>query len=409
MLATGAYLHKERKVRMTFSTRASLALMVGLALLLPACGGGGTAHPGPTPTPTGNAADFVCPTADGTSSVARTGGVSGAEATRRGIARAPKATLTSISRIAVEYDRNALGRSTAAFARTESSVGSTLAQTFDYPTLGKTIHVLSVAPAQALTAMTTLRAQSGVLNVAPTGQKRYALTSTALMVNNNYFPGFTAAQTGSSATNAAFPYEAASIPGQWDMHAIRMEYAFGYSNNSNTTTTAFPNALGTHSVKLAVIDTGQDTLHPDLAANIVYQKCFITNEAGTAQSTSNFSTDPQGHGTDVTGIAAAVTNPSGSHPTDLGFAGAGGNIGIMAYRVFPTPDDNCSNPNSNDPVCGSSTADIASAIDDAVANGASVISLSLGGGSCSSPGVDSDPVEGAAVTNAISHNVIVVA
>ncbi len=316
--------------------------------------------------------------------------------------RAPKVSLTSISRIAVEYDRAALARSTAAFTRTETSVGSTLTQTFDYPTLDKTIHVLSVAPSQALAAMTTLRAQTGVLSVTPTGQKRYRLTSTALLVNNNYFPGFT------GATTPPF-YEAAAIPGQWDMHAIRMEYVFGYSNNTNSTRSAHAAALGTHSVKLAVIDTGQDTLHPDLASNIVYQKCFITNEAGTSQSTSNVSTDPQGHGTDVTGIAGDVTNPSGSNPNDLGFAGAGGNVGLMAYRVFPTPDDNCGNPNSTDPVCGADTTDIASAIDDAVTNGASVISMSIGGNGCSSPGVDSDATEGAAVQNAISHNVIVVA
>jgi len=381
--------------------RASLALAVGLALLLPACGGGGSSHPSnnPTPTPTGNASDFTCPTTDGTSSVARGGGASGAEATRQAIVRAPKQSTSSINRIAVEYDRTALGRSTAAFTRTESSVGSSLTQTFDYPKIGKTIHVLSVAPSQALAAMTTLRAQAGVLSVTPTGQKRFRLASNPLLVNNNYFAGFTGANTPPF-------YEGPAIPGQWDMHAIRLEYAFGYSNSSPVQNS---NALGTHSVKLAVIDTGQDTLHPDLAANVVYQKCFITNEAGTAQSTSNFSTDPQGHGTDVTGIAAAVTNPSGSHPTDLGFAGAGGNVGIMAYRVFPTPDDNCANSNSTDAVCGADTTDIAAAIDDAVANGASVISMSIGGNACTTPGVDSDATEGAAVANAIANNVIVVA
>jgi hypothetical protein len=333
--------------------------------------------------------------------VARSGAVTGAEATRRAILRAPKANLASISRIAVEYDRSALNRSAASFARAESSAGSTLTTTFDYPTLGKTIHVLTVAPSQALAAMTTLRAQTGVLSVTATGQRRYSLTSTQLMASNNYFPGFT------GATAAPF-YEAAQIPGQWDMHAIRMEYAYGYTQ-ANTAGGPNPNALGTHSVKLAVIDTGQDTLHPDLAGNIVYQKCFISNATGTSQSVSNFSTDPQGHGTDVTGIAGNVTNPSGSHPTDLGFASAGGNIGIMAYRVFPTPDDNCANPNSTDTVCGADTTDIASAINDAVANGASVISMSFGGPGCTTPGVDPDTTEGTAIANAVAHNVILVA
>jgi hypothetical protein len=400
---------------MTFLTRASLAVLTGMALLLPACGGGGGSTPGggggggssptPTPTPTSNnaATAFTCPTSDGTSSVVRTVATQ-SEATRHALLRAPRTNSTSsINRIAVVYDRSALQRSAVSFTRNEASVGSTLAKTFDYPNLGKTIHILTVSPSSALGAMTTLRAQSGVISVTPAGQRRYSLTANQFMVSNNYFPGF-------SPANPSPFYEEAASPGQWDLHAIRLDYAFGYSQATGNTAPggANPNALGTHNVKLAVIDTGQDTLHPDLAANIVYQKCFITNEAGTAQSTSSFSTDPQGHGTDVTGIAGAVTNP-GANATSQGFAGAGGNIGLMAYRVFPTPDDNCGNPNSNDNQCGADTADIASAIDDAVANGAKVISLSLGGTSCSSPGVDSDPTEGAAVASAIASNVVVVA
>ena len=162
--------------------------------------------------------------------------------------------------------------------------------------------------------------------------------------------------------------------------------------------------------QIAIIDTGEDPTHPELASKIVYQKCFITNAAGTSQSTSNFETDPNGHGTDVAGIAAAATNNS------FGFTAAGGNVVIYAYRVFPTPDDNCMNATSTDQQCGANTADIASAIDDAVKNHVNVISLSLGGGSgtgtnagCSSNGTDSDPVEGAAVKEAIANNIIVVA
>jgi len=384
--------------------RAKLALSVSMALLLPACGGGGASQPSnaPTPTPSGSVSDYTCPSSDGTSSVAHRS-VSGADAAHHGLSRAPKIATASISRIAVVYNRSSLQRSASSFARNEQSAGATLATTFDYPLLGKTIHILSVAPSQALTAMTSLRAQAGVESVTAASARRYGMTANAYLVNNNYFPGF-------SGGNTPPFYEAAAVPGQWDMHAIRLEYAFGYSQAGETAPGGpFANALGSHSVKLAVIDTGQDTLHPDLAGNIVYQKCFITNAAGTAQSTSNFSTDPQGHGTNVTGIAGAVTNPSGSHPTDLGFAGAGGNIGIMAYRVFPTPDDDCDNPDSSDPVCGADTVDIASAIGDAVNNGASVISLSLGGDGCSTAGVDDDPTEGAAVANAIAHNVIVVA
>jgi subtilisin family serine protease len=81
---------------------------------------------------------------------------------------------------------------------------------------------------------------------------------------------------------------------------------------------------------------------------------------------------------------------------------------IYGYRVFPTPDDNCAIDGSNDPQCGADTADIASAIYDAIAQHVNVISMSLGGGGCNG-GVDTDPTEGAAVEEAIAANVIVVA
>ena len=110
-----------------------------------------------------------------------------------------------------------------------------------------------------------------------------------------------------------------------------------------------------------------------------------------------------GHGTDVSGIAAAAAG------NGLGFTGAGGNAVIYGYRVFPTPDTSCGTQQGNsDAQCGATTIDIADAIDDAVTQGANVISMSLGGGGCVG-GVDEDTVENTAVTNALAHNVIVVA
>jgi serine protease len=89
----------------------------------------------------------------------------------------------------------------------------------------------------------------------------------------------------------------------------------------------------------------------------------------------------------------------------LGFASPAFAAHILAYRIFPTePTSGCSG--SDQPAqCESNTFDEATAINDAVANGAKVVNLSLGaGGPCSS----SDP-EYKAVENAIAHNVVVVA
>ena len=238
-------------------------------------------------------------------------------------------------------------------------------------------------------------AASAVRNGPALRERRYRLTTAAVYPNDPYFQGF--------APNVEqLPYaESATVPGQWDMHAIGLEHAYGYSQAGGTYTLN-AGALGSPSIKIAIIDTGEDANHPELSGQIVYQHCFITNDAGTQQSTGNFSIDEDGHGTDVSGIAAAASG------NGLGFSGAGGKSVLYGYRVFPTPDDTCASDVGADDTCSAATADIASAINDAVAQGVNVISMSIGGGSCAN-GVDSDPVEGAAVTNALSHHVIVVA
>lgn len=394
---------------MKFSVRASL---VAASLALSACGGGGQSStsavapavpaPATTSSANGTQAAYVCPSSDGTSSVAVGGSGNVQTAIRRAPMRAPAVKATAQNGwIAVTYDAAAFATGSSRFSANEQRAGGVLVHSFQFSAIGKVVRVLAVPPAQVQTAIAALGAQTGVVSVLATGERRFAMVAQRTLVNNHYFDGFAPANTPPY-------YEEAAVPGQWDMHAIGMDYAFGYATTNNSTGAAHGAALGSHGVKLAVIDTGEDTLHPALGANVVYQKCFITGPNG-AQSVGSYSTDPDGHGTDVSGIAAGVTNPS----SGLGFAAAGGNTALMAYRVFPTPDDNCTNTSSSDPQCGADTADIASAIDDAVQNGANVISLSLGGGSCtgnpSVNGGDSDPVEGAAIENAIASNVVVVA
>jgi subtilisin family serine protease len=269
--------------------------------------------------------------------------------------------------------------------------------------------VLRVPAARVAQVEAAFAGRPGVKSVGLTGQPRYTTTVTApAFTNDPYFTGF---QTTAQLTNGTFPaptyellpiVESSNVPGQWDMHVTRLEYAFAYSLANNGSNVVDANALGSSSVKIAVIDTGQDTSHPELASKIAYQKCFITDTVGD-QSTSNFTTDEDGHGTDVTGIAGEATNNS------FGFTAAGGNSTIYAYRVFPTPDDNCAQEGSKDSQCGANGGDIASAIRDAVTQGVNVISMSLGGGTCDSSGNDQDAVEGAAVADAIAANVVVVA
>jgi len=127
-------------------------------------------------------------------------------------------------------------------------------------------------------------------------------------------------------------------------------------------------------VVVAVVDTGVQPDHPDLASNLLPGADFLSSSGGTCG-------DPNGHGTHVAGILGQVDNTIG------GIGGAPG-VDILPVRVL----------NSNGE--GSSTT-VAAGIDWAVAHGADVINLSLG---ASSPGAIAT-----AVNNAVAAEVTVVA
>jgi subtilisin family serine protease len=382
-----------------------------LSVALASCGGGGGgAHPptSPTSTPTTSPASaYTCPTVDGQSSVAhvaafRTPG----DATHHAVARF-KRTSPATALLAVTYDASAATRNATAIASNEKSAGATYVQSFAFKHANLTTRVISVPAAKQAAVEAAMRAQSGVKSVGPTGQRRHpSVVTSEYFPNDPYFNGFPAEIDAGNSYPATYhigPYEeTAIVPGQWDMHAIGLQDAFAYSQSGNGSGITSAGALGSSSVHIAIIDTGEDTTHPELTSKIVRQRCYVT-DTNNVQSTSDITSDPDGHGTDVAGLAGEATN------NDFGFTGTGGNVTLYGYRVYPEPDDNCTNDDNNDPQCGADTADIASAIEDAVSNGAQVISMSLGGGNCTTAGVDPDPVEQNAVADAIAAHVVVVA
>ena len=394
--------------------RVALALLALLSLV--ACGGGGgssssslpaTGGTSPSPAPTsssGTASAFTCPTSDTVSSVASAAQSSGIEA-RKTYHKGTSALTLPV--LAVSYRIASIANPKATIDARVASFGATEYGEYRYTRTGYATRLLHVVPAAMANAEAALRATPGVAAVSVSRRFSPMSVSGAYLGDDPYF-------VGASGTSAPL-YQTSNTEGQWDMHVEQLEHAFDYSQSSNGSGITNANALGSTSAKLAIIDTGEDVTHPELKlAHIVRTECFITNEAGTAQSTGTYVTDEAGHGTDVTGIAEA------SPTNDYGFVGDAGGVSLMLYRVFPTPDDNCANPDSqaaeNDPQCGAADTDIASAIDDAVSNGANVISMSLGGSisntdisGCTSPGVDADPIEGNAVANAIASGVIVVA
>lgn len=108
---------------------------------------------------------------------------------------------------------------------------------------------------------------------------------------------------------------------------------------------------GSSNVRIAIVDTGVQYDHPDLADKVVKGFDFVDKDSDPY--------DENGHGTHCAGIAAAVTD------NGIGIAGMAPDASIYAVRVL---DANGSG----------SLADVASGITHAADNGSQVISLSLG-------------------------------
>lgn len=129
---------------------------------------------------------------------------------------------------------------------------------------------------------------------------------------------------------------------QWNMDIIEAPEAWGYTTGPG--------------VLIAVLDSGADLDHPDLAGKLRtdIDWDFVNGDA-TAE-------DDNGHGTHVSGIAAAVTD------NGLGVAGVGWDAHILPLKVL------------NESGAGWDT-DIAAAIRYAADHGADVINMSIEGAS----------------------------
>lgn len=122
-------------------------------------------------------------------------------------------------------------------------------------------------------------------------------------------------------------------------------------------TAAWDISTGSSSVIVAVIDTGVDYTHPDLAPRVIQGRDFYNGDSDPA--------DDNGHGTAVAGIIGACTNNM------LGIAGLTWNTKIMPIKVTSSTG---SAPYSA----------IANGIVYAADNGARVASISIAGGMYSS-------------------------
>lgn len=107
-----------------------------------------------------------------------------------------------------------------------------------------------------------------------------------------------------------------------DMTPNDPDYASQWHLPMISSPAAWANTNGSSSVIIAILDTGVDATHPDLAPKIVPGWNFWDNNSNTS--------DVYGHGTAVAGTAAAASN------NGLGVASVAWNCHIMPIRISST-------------------------------------------------------------------------
>jgi len=178
--------------------------------------------------------------------------------------------------------------------------------------------------------------------------------------------GDVATPAGSGAANPfRLPVKADAVRDeQWQLTELRAKTAWRYSTGAG--------------VVVAVIDSGVDASHEDLAGQVLDGKDFVKPGGGDGH------TDPVGHGTTVAGLIA------GRSDDDKGVVGLAPNAKILPIRVLDAEN------RYNDAMV------VAKAVRYAVDSGAKVINLSLGGSGTS-------PALAAALDYAFARDVVVVA
>lgn len=123
---------------------------------------------------------------------------------------------------------------------------------------------------------------------------------------------------------------------QWGFHRINAEEAWAHSTGD--------------SVKVAVVDSGVNALHEDLAGRVVMGRDYVDDD--------DDSSDVHGHGTAVAGVIGAISN------NGKGIAGVSPGAEILAIRVLDANNFG-------------STSDFTSGVMSAADAGAQVINLSI--------------------------------
>ncbi|HEY5094972.1 MAG TPA: S8 family serine peptidase [Candidatus Eremiobacteraceae bacterium] len=308
----------------------SASFIVAAAVSLAACSGGGSTTPGPTPRP--SVSPGICTT--GQSATRRTINVDGRTYVMASMSKSGLQKWVP-GKIYVRFASSTFHQATSNALQSlralpDGQMDRAGFQVFDIP-VGQDVD----------DAVAAMRGQTGVIRAG-----KLAVRYPQFLPNDQRFDNIE----------------------QWALFQINMPSAWDITK-------------GSANVHIAIIDTGYDQANTDVASKVDLSAVFVTGSPNSSPE------DCDGHGTNVSGIAAAVTN------NGIGVAGVGDNVHLLEARVFPY---------GNNPSAGEN--DIANGINWAVAHGADVINLSLG-----SPSDDPGGPEDVAVANALTAGVIVVA
>ena len=193
--------------------------------------------------------------------------------------------------------------------------------------LGDRVTRVRVRPGEEQAAAEALRARPGVLAVE---RARYARP--AEVPNDSLY-------------GAQWPHQLADVERAWDV------------------------TTGAPSVRIAIIDTGVDGRHPDLAPNLVEQHDIAGGSVVQLGTDNDRCAGGVYHGTHVAGIAAARGNDK------AGVAGVSWQAALLDLAVFADVGGECVARDD----------DIVTAIDRAVYLGADIINLSLGSAATACP------------------------
>lgn len=175
-------------------------------------------------------------------------------------------------------------------------------------------------------------------------------------------PGLAGRVTASGIEKLAAHPDVASVGPNLEMHAL-----LGQSVSQINADAVHALGITGKGVVVAVLDTGIDTDHPDLADDILSENCFLSDpmiglchNGQPTDSGPGSAEDTEGHGSHVSGIitSGGVVGPLGVAP----------DAGIRAYRVLNA--------------VGGSAADLLAAADHIIVNypDTDLVNLSLGQG-----------------------------